>query len=198
VAGSIESRIAAGHQFEDEVSEVVFRFKRTLNLQVFPPRVTLADYPTFSGLAHQFDVAFVRENGLYLIECKRKTKVPVEQLFAFNAKVLDYCIGFASSRVRRLDIYAMFLSTEVDSGGSLIRYAIAYGILPIIKGPPPPQKMLLALKPGSRLEKGLAELEQRLFPQQPLIAIHAHQRRPDHILTNWESHFRRWCQEGYQ
>ena len=57
--------------FEDRVSQKAYEHIRKYSVNVLPPRSTL-NYPTVSGLKHQFDGIVMDGNTFYVIECKKR------------------------------------------------------------------------------------------------------------------------------
>jgi hypothetical protein len=160
---SIKPSSKEGFSFEDRVSKKAYTHIRKYPVTVFPPRSTL-NYPTVSGLKHQFDGIVVDENTFYVIECKKRGTAVIDQLFSFNSKILDYALkdAFASD----FQIKGIFLCTaEVNE--NIRKYALAYGIFPIDSTFPPIQVMIDQIPENDKLRSELIELKKLLMSPLP-------------------------------
>jgi hypothetical protein len=85
---------SAGHDFENQiVKRTHTAISKISGLKALPPRTTLS-LPTVSGLQHQIDVVVRDGASIYhLIECKFKKSFDIEEIYALNAKLLDYTFG---------------------------------------------------------------------------------------------------------
>lgn len=148
-----------GFSFEDRVSKKAYAHIRKYPVTVSPPRSTL-NYPTVSGLKHQFDEIVMDGNTFYVIECKKRGTAVIDQVFSFNSKILDYALkdAFASD----FRIKGIFLCTaEVNE--NIRKYALAYGILPIDSTLPPIQVMIDQTHEDDKLRRELIELKKLLM-----------------------------------
>jgi len=153
-----------GFSFEDRVSRHVYECIRKYPVSVSPPRTTL-NYPTVSGLRHQFDVIVREGNTFFVIECKRREVALIDQVFCFNSKILDYALkGSFSSDFR---IKGIFLCTA-EITENIRKYALAYGIVPIDSTLPPVELMLDKTDEGDKIRQELIEMKKLLALPQPL------------------------------
>jgi hypothetical protein len=189
--GLKESRVRAGFTLEDVVSQKAYECIRGYpGIAVLPPRSTL-NYPTVSGLTHQFDVAIRENNTFYVIECKRRGIASIDQIFSFNAKILDY--AFKDSFNKCFSIKGVFLSTA-ELTDNARKYALAYGIIPIDPSLPPIQFMLNRVKEKDTLYQELVEFKSVLMLPQP-----SKSRSDTHeFLNNYTIYHEKWKSRGYQ
>lgn len=160
----VADRAAAGHAFEDRASQKVYLVAKTLGLQAYPPRSTLP-LPTFSGLEYQLDASCAWGQNVCLIECKRRKLSVREQIYYFNAKIIDYVLG-CMSEGRGERFKGLFLSTAQLDRSSVI-YAWAYGMDVLDPYSPPIGYMLRTAKNGD-LRKALQDLKQKVPVINPL------------------------------
>jgi len=152
-----------GFSFEDRVSKKAYAQIRKYPVTVFPPRSTL-NYPTVSGLKHQFDGIVMDGNTFYVIECKKRGAAVIDQVFSFNSKILDYALKDAFAH--DFQIKGIFLCTaEVNE--NIRKYALAYGILPIDSTLPPVQVMIDQIRENNKLRSELIELKKLLMVPLP-------------------------------
>jgi hypothetical protein len=159
VKSQVIKKSHTGYRFEDLTVRKIYQLAERLGLKPNPPRCIL-EYPTISGICHQFDNSFRVDTTLYVIECK-STRTPIrDHIFCIKAKILDYLFG-ARIMQRDLVIKGIFLST-VNVQESLMVYAIAYGITVIDPTSPPIEHMLLNVKKDSKTYRALKDLKQKL------------------------------------
>jgi hypothetical protein len=181
-----------GFSFEDRVSKKAYTYIRKYPVTVFPPRSTL-NYPTVSGLKHQFDGIVMDENTFYVIECKKRGTAVIDQMFSFNAKILDYALkdAFASN----FQIKGIFLCTaEVNE--NIRKYALAYGILPIDSKLPPIQVMIDQIHENDKLRSELIELK-KLF-MVPLPSALKLCRNGHELFQRFIICHQKWKSRGYE
>jgi hypothetical protein len=181
-----------GFSFEDRVSKKAYAYIRKYPVTVFPPRSTL-NYPTVSGLKHQFDGIVMDENTFYVIECKKRGTAVIDQIFSFNSKILDYALkdAFASN----FQIKGIFLCTaEVNE--NIRKYALAYGILPIDSKLPPIQVMIDQIHENDKLRSELIEL-QKLF-MVPLPSALKLCRNGHELFQRFIICHQKWKSRGYE
>ena len=185
-----------GHLFEDFTVQMVHTACHRLGtLKTFPPRYTLK-LPTVSGLSYQIDVV-VREgsSNYHLIECKFKQSASVEELYAFNAKLLDYAFG-AQSRGYKTRVRGYFLTTS-EVSDNFHQYALAWGITLIAPScTPPAEHMLSKVKPNTPLHSQLTRLVEKTLGAQPFESV-ARACEIRKLLVEWRSCYQRWKQAGY-
>ena len=187
---------SSGHLFEDFTVQTVYTAcHRFGTLKTFPPRYTLK-LPTLSGLSYQIDVV-VREgpSNYHLIECKLKQSASVEELYAFNAKLLDYTLG-AQSRGHKTRVQGYFLTTS-EVSDNFPQYALAWGITLIAPGCiPPAEHMLSKVKPDTLLHSQLTRLVEKTSGAQPHESV-ARACEIEKLLVEWRACYQRWKQDGY-
>jgi hypothetical protein len=159
----IKSSSKEGFSFEDRVSQKAYAHMRKYPVMVLPPRSTL-NYPTISGLKHQFDGIVVDENIFYVIECKKRGTAVIDQVFSFNSKILDYALKDEFSN--NFQIKGIFLCTA-EITDNIRKYAFAYGILPIDSTLPPLQAIIDQIPEKDILRDELVELKRRLMVPLP-------------------------------
>jgi hypothetical protein len=189
--GLQESRVKAGFALEEIVSQKAYECIRGYpGLVVLPPRSTL-NYPTVSGLNHQFDVVMRENNTFYVIECKRRGIASIDQIFSFNAKILDY--AFKDSFNKSFSIKGVFLSTA-ELTDNARKYALAHGIIPIDPSLPPIQFMIDRVKEENALYQELVGFKRVLMLPQPFTS-----RSDTHeFLNNYTVYHQKWKSKGYQ
>lgn len=167
---------SSGKKFEDFM---VQQLHETLRRQgapgLCPPRYTLRE-PTYSSLAHQFDIV-VRQGGLTAIECKFRKSTNISELFAFVGKLADY----------RERPYGIFVTTAEKVHDEIFCYAIAHHIPVVCSCLPPVNHMISRVKKHTDLAHRLANLETRLQGETA----------PNHLLVEWQNAYRRFAMEGY-
>jgi hypothetical protein len=186
-----EPRVRAGFALEEMVSQKAYECIRGYpGIAVLPPRSTL-NYPTVSGLAHQFDVVMRESNTFYVIECKRRGIASIDQIFSFNAKILDY--AFKDSFNKNFSIKGVFLSTAKLTDNAR-KYALAHGIIPIDPSLPPIQFMIDRVKEEDTLYQELVGFKRVLMLPQPFMS-----RSDTHeFLNNYTIYYEKWKSRGYQ
>jgi hypothetical protein len=186
-----EPRVRAGFALEEMVSQEAYECIRgSPGIAVLPPRTTL-NYPTVSGLTHQYDVVMRENNTFYVIECKRRGVATIDQIFSFNAKILDY--AFKDSFNKNFSIKGVFLSTA-ELTDNARKYALAHGIIPIDPSLPPIQFMIDRVKEEDTLYQELVGFERVLMLPQPFMS-----RSDTHeFLNNYTIYYEKWKSRGYQ
>jgi len=189
--GPQEARVRAGFALEEIVSKKAYECIRGYpGVSVLPPRSTL-NYPTVSSLTHQFDVVMSQNNTFYVIECKRRGIASIDQIFSFNAKILDY--AFKDSFNKGFSIKGVFLSTA-ELTDNARKYALAHGIIPIDPSLPPIQFMIDRVKEEDTLYRELMEFKSVLMLPQPFTS-----RSDTHeFLNNYAIYREKWKSRGYQ
>jgi len=184
---------SAGHQFEDITVETVYNTtcREASTLKPFLPRYTLP-LPTASGLPHQIDVVVRERSYVYhLIECKFKQSVNIEELYALNAKLLDYAFG-AQVREQKTRFRGYFFTTYPKVNENFLRYALAWGIVLIAPGCPPPLEHLLAnTTPDTPLYNQLIRLVRKTSGTQ-LGEFATKPREASRLLSEWNACHRQW------
>ncbi len=169
---------SSGKKFEDYMVKQVYI--RLMQLQVgyriFPPRHTLHD-PTYSGVRHQFDIVVSKQDELVTVECKFREYTHIDELFATQGKLIDYCQRPKS----------IFLSTALHVNDEMYYYAMAHHIKLISPSLPPVEYMLHDVKNGTSLAERLEKLRDRINK-----GI-----EPQHVLIEWRNDYQRFLAEGY-
>lgn len=189
---------SAGHRFEDLTVEKVYAACQKLaTLKPLLPRYTLK-LPTVSGLHHQIDV-IVREgtSGYHLTECKFKQSVSIEELYALNAKLLDYAFG-AMIRAQKTQFRGYFFTTSPKVNDNFHKYALAWGIVLVAPGGPPPlEHMLSKAKPDTALHDQLTTLVEKTSGGTQPAELAASPREAEKLLAQWRACYQYWKREGY-
>lgn len=138
---------SAGHDFEDQIVQRIFSAVNTgSGFKPFPPRTTLK-LNTVSGLFYQIDVVVLEGQSTYhLIECKFTKTANIEELYALNAKLLDYAFG-AQKAGQKLTFKGYFVTGLTGVNDNFYQYSIAWGITPIILGGIPPLEYMIQKTP---------------------------------------------------
>lgn len=187
-----EATSKEGFSFEDRVSHRAYECIRKYPVSVLPPRSTL-NYPTVSGLRHQFDVTVMDGNTFFVIECKRRGLALIDQIFSFNSKILDYALKDSFSSDFR--IKGIFLCTAKITE-NIRKYALAYGILPIDSKLPPIEVMIDKTTASDRIREELMELKKMLSMPQPIA-----------LKSSWNCYelfqkyticYQKWKVKGYE
>lgn len=169
---------SSGKQFEDYVVKQLYT--SLLQLQgghrVFPPRHTLRD-ATFSGVYHQFDIVVAQQEKLVTVECKFRGGAHIDQLFATQGKLVDYC--------KRP--HGIFVTTASHVNDEMYYYALANNIQLICPSLPPVEYMLHLVKKGTDLAYRLENLQIRM----------KNGIEPRHVMIEWRNAYRRFQSDGY-
>jgi hypothetical protein len=179
--GSLELPVGvptSGKKFEDYVVKQLYMGLLQLQggYRVFPPRHTLRD-ATFSGVHHQFDIVIAQQEELVTVECKFRGGAHIDQLFATQGKLVDYC--------KRP--HGIFVTTALHINDEMYYYALAHNIQLICPSLPPVEYMLQLVKKGTDLEYRLKNLQIRL----------KNRIEPRHGLVEWRNAYRRFQDDGY-
>jgi len=167
---------SSGKKFEDFMVQQLYETLRQQGaLRLSPPRYTLHE-PTYSGLAHQFDIV-VWQGRLTAIECKFRKRTNISELFAFVGKLIDY----------REPPQSIFITTAENVHDEIFYYAIAHRILVVCSCLPPVGYMIRRVKTNTDLAHRLASLQSRLQGENA----------PSHLLVEWQNAYRRFTAEGY-
>ena len=143
---------SSGKSFEDFMVQQLYRvLQQQGTLRIFPPRYTLRE-PTYSGVAHQFDIV-IRQSELIAIECKFRKKTGIDGLFAFVGKLKDY----------REPPRGIFVTTAENVNNDVFWYAIAQPIPIVCSSLPPVEYMIQRVKKNTDLSRRLASLQTRLL-----------------------------------
>ena len=130
-----ENQRGKGAKFEDEISEHIYNVALDSGFRPNPPRYTLG-LPTRSNNKHQFDASFTSKNTYYLVECKNTQTSPMDYVYYFNSKILDYAYSNPE-----ITFKGIFLSATAIPN-SAWRYSIAYGLRLLDPESPPPEYMI--------------------------------------------------------
>ena len=187
-----KSSVKEGFSFEDRVSQKAYECIRGYPISVFPPRSTL-NYPTVSGLRHQFDGIMSESNIFYVIECKKRDITVIDQVFSFNSKILDYALEKEFTKDFR--IKGIFLCTA-RINENIRKYALAHRILPLDLTLPPIQVMINKTEPNDRLRQELEELKQLVMLPQPIALksrVNSHELFQKYMIS-----YQKWRSRGYE
>jgi hypothetical protein len=169
-----------GYAFEDRVSDAIFRLSKKLGFTSYPPRHIL-DWPSLSGNKYQFDASFSIDGVVYLVECKRKKFSSNENMFYFNAKLIDYLFAAGG----QLPPEGIFLSTSPLERTARL-YAIAYCIKAVDPEWPPLEHLLAALPADSKYRTPLTDLLQKIQENKPSPFSNRPRRNPTELLGQFE------------
>ncbi len=158
------------------VQQLYQELQRHATLHIFPPRYTLRE-PTYSGVAHQFDVVIREDENTTVVECKFREKTGIDELFAFAGKLVDY----------RNPLQGVFVTTSGTVNDDAFQYAIAHHIQIICSTLAPVAYMGQCVKRDTDLARRLNNLQARLKDDCT----------PSHILVEWKNAHRRFVSEGY-
>jgi len=158
-----ESRIKAGHSFEDETARIVYSKARECGLKAFPPRQTI-DLPTISGNSYQFDASFSHSNEIYVVECKRRQIPALEHVYYFGSKVMDHRLA---RRKNSPNVRGLFLSS-VKVGQSSMQFGFAFGLVIIDPENPPLSELYTLCGKRPTLARALLRLQERIDRADPL------------------------------
>jgi len=187
-----EASSKEGYYFEERVSHRAYECIRKYPVSVLPPRSTL-NYPTVSGLRHQFDGIIIDGNTFFVIECKRRGLALIDQAFSFNSKILDYALNASFSR--GFQIKGIFLCTARITE-NIRKYALAYGILPIDSILPPVELMIDKTHRADAMRGELIEMKKLLSLPQP-AALRSH-RDGHELLQRFMICYQKWRGKGYE
>ena len=170
---------SSGKQFEDYVVKQLYTSLLQLQggYRVFPPRHTLRA-ATFSGVYHQFDIVIAQQEELVTVECKFSGGAHIDQLFATQGKLVDYC--------KRP--HGIFITTAPHVNDEIYYYALAHHIQLICPSLPPVEHMLWQVKKGTDLEYRLGNLQSRI----------KNGIEPRYVLVEWRNAYQRFQADGYQ
>ena len=172
------SPINEGHNFESRISDVVFAKTKEMDFITYPPRYTL-ESSTASGNHYQFDASFLANGIFYGIECKRKKFSTNENLYYYNAKIMDYALSSGNKRIE-----GIFLSTSPLENAARL-YAIAYGLTAIDPNWPPIDYLLEQSIDDSQMTRALADLQQRVLNICPSFSIEQSSGNPEKIFEEY-------------
>lgn len=181
-----------GFSFEDRVSQKAYECIRGYPISVLPPRSTL-NYPTVSGLKHQFDGIVSESNIFYVIECKKRGITVIDQVFSFNSKILDYALD--EEFAKNLRIKGIFLCTA-RINDNIRKYALAHRILPLDSTLPPLQVMINKTERKDRLRQELEELKELVMLPQP-IALKSGANISE-LFQRYVMNYQKWKSRGYE
>jgi len=187
-----KSSVKEGFSFEDRVSQKAYESIRGYPISVFPPRSTL-NYPTVSGLRHQFDGIVSESNIFYVIECKKTGITVIDQVFSFNSKILDYALD--EEFAKNFRIKGIFLCTA-RINDNIRKYALAHRILPLDSTLPPMQVMINKTEHNDRLRQELEELKELVMLPQP-IALKSRANISE-LFQRYVMNYQKWKSRGYE
>jgi hypothetical protein len=193
----LETNGSAGHDFENQIVQRVFlAVSKQGGYKTSPPRTTLK-LRTVSGLSHQIDVIVAEGVSTYhLIECKFTKLAGIEEMYALNAKLLDYAFGALGAQQKSV-FRGYFLTGLTGVNENFYKFAIAWGITPIVlNGIPPLEYIAYKTPKDSSLYPKIAKLMEETVSTD--IKRTASQRRnADQLLAKWRVFHTLWKQEGY-
>lgn len=166
----------SGTKFENYTVQHLYQhLERRQAYKLFPPRYTLRE-PTYSGVAHQFDIV-LRHDQLVTIECKFRSATGIADLFAFVGKLVDY----------RQPPAAIFVTNARAINDEVLCYAIAHQVSLIFQALPPVGFMMAYAKHNTDLGAQLAQLANRFSGDVS----------PKTLLVEWRHAFQRFKAAGY-
>jgi hypothetical protein len=167
----------SGKKFEDYTVKQLYEMLVQIDAyRVFPPRYTLRT-PTFSGAYHQFDIVVEYLDEPFAIEGKFRERAHIEQLFATQGKLIDYC----------QIPHGFFVTTAKDVNDEMHLYALAHHLQIICELLPPIEYMLGCVKNDTLISRRLEQLKTRMNDGT----------KPKTILIEWKNEFMRFQDEGY-
>ena len=167
----------SGKKFEDFIVKQLYeKLVQTGEYEVFQPRYTLRT-PSLSGAFHQFDIVVNQQGKLFAIECKFRGSAHIDQLFATQGKLIDYC-----QRPR-----GFFVTSAHGVNDEMHWYALAHRIQLICTSLPPVQYMLSCVKNDTPIARRLEQLQMRLNDGT----------EPKKVLIEWKNEYMRFNDEGY-
>jgi hypothetical protein len=187
-----ETSSKEGFHFEEKVSQRAYECIRKYPVSVLPPRSTL-NYPTVSGLRHQFDGIVIDGNTFLVIECKRRGLALIDQVFSFNSKILDYALNDSFSR--GFGIKGVFLCTARITD-NIRKYALAFGILPIDSTFPPLEVMISRMERSDGGREDFIEVKKLLSLPQP-AALRPHCDGHE-LFQRFMICYQKWKEKGYE
>jgi len=168
----------SGKKFEDYIVKQLYeKLVQTGAYRVFTPRYTLRT-PTFSGAYHQFDIVVAQQDELFAVECKFRGSAHIDQLFATQGKLIDYCKKPCG----------VFVTTAKGVNDEMYLYALAHRLQIICDSLPPIEYMLGCVKNDTSIARRLELLQIRLSDVT----------KPKTILIEWKNEFMRFLDEGYR
>jgi hypothetical protein len=168
---------SSGKKFEDYIVKQLYeKLVQSGIFRVYPPRYTLRT-PTFSGAYHQFDIVVAQQDELFAIECKFRGNAHIDQLFATQGKLIDYC----------QKPFAFFVTTAKGINDEMYLYALAHRLQIICNSLPPIEYMLSCVKNATNIARRLEYLQTRLSDGT----------KPKTILIEWKNEYMRFLDEGY-
>ena len=154
------------------------------------PSRQVLDWPTISGNQYQFDALFTTSEYTHAIECKRKKLTTNENLFYFNAKILDYVLA---TKVRQLQ--GIFLSTAPIERSAKV-YALGYGLTAIDPQTPPLDYLMGRTASEGPLGKALALLKQKIDGTIFTFSLDGRTHPPTSLYSEYEFLLNRWRREN--
>ncbi len=174
-----ESRIKAGHSFEDATARLVYSHEKQCGLKAFPPR-QIMNIPTRSGNSYQFDASFSHGDTTYVVECKRRQLSAAEHVPYFVSKVLDHSFAI---RGRGARIRGIFLSS-VEVGRNALQFGFAFGLRIITPSDPPLEEVYPLCKNNEAMKRAVKQLWMQLDSVDPLIDVTGP--NPQTLLRSYE------------
>lgn len=182
-------KIKEGHEFENEVAKIISTYTNELDLEVYNPRKTLP-FMTYSSILHQLDGVFKFGSTFYLIECKNRKMVSLEQIGYFNSKLLDYSLGAWKSGLAQC-IKGLFLASS-SIGDNPLKYALSYGITVI-----DPETPALCHMVSTTSDTDLKQAFMRLYNiiEVDFDYLHPSLTDPEKCLKDYRYLTRQWLKE---
>lgn len=182
-----------GHEFEDKVAREIWQCARLSNVQTLPSRHTL-DLPTVSGQKHQFDASYRIDKNFHLFECKRTKTTPIEDVYYFNAKIIDYALKFNSEN-RPFVFKGTFISYN-SVGDQSLTYALAYG-LGIIDPETPPLEMIIDTTKDINLRSAVEHFRETLPKLEKVLFMKSEENiNAPELCKKYRFYVRRWAAQN--
>ena len=158
-----QSRIRAGHSFENETAQLVYSRARECGLKAFPPRQRM-NIPTRSGNSYQFDASFSHGETIYLVECKKRQFTAAEHVPYFVSKVLDHNIV---TRGRGSQVKGIFLSS-VEVSRNSVQFGFAFGLRIVDPSNPPLEELYSICRDYEPMRRAIQKLWDQVNSIDPL------------------------------
>lgn len=189
------SKSSLGHEFEDKVAKSIWQCARLSHVQTLPPRHTL-DLPTVSGQKHQFDAAYRVDKNFHVFECKRTKTTPIEDVYYFNAKIIDYALKF-NPESKPFLLKGTFVSYN-ETGDQSLTYALAYG-LEIIDPVTPPLEIVVGTAKDTNLKNAVEHFRETLPRLEKVLFKKSEDNvDPAELCKMYRFYVRRWAAQNGQ
>lgn len=186
---------SAGHDFEDRIVQHIYSTViKSGGYKTSLPRTTLK-LETVSGLQHQIDVVVREKISIYhLIECKFTKSSNIEEMYALNAKLLDYSIGAMKAK-QKLSFRGYFVTGLTEVNDNFYQYALAWGITPIVlNGLPPLEFLAHETVNNPDLSRQILKLLEETSGSD-IRRVASQSWKAAHLFALWRLFYHRWKQD---